>query len=324
MLAETLDKVKGCVGKKDLLPVLKHVCIRDGWVTTTNGNLTVSAYTEDLKGLTVITPADKLIAAAKACTQPKFKITDGGRLSITGNKFRALLPILDEADFPLPRTINNPVSCINLLTVIRQLVQFVGEDASRPWACGILLHDNSAFATNNTVIAKQDIDWNGPSINIPNYLINELLRLKKNVLSINADEDGITLELEGGIWLNSNLLSLAWPNIKELLSSVDFNNMKEIPKELAEAIRTVLPFCPNPKFPLIRFAGNYVTTDEGVHQALVEIGGLRDSVWRAEPLLSLLHTPSGETLMVDLSQWPRACPWGRSDGVMGLIIGLRG
>lgn len=322
-LTSKLDIVKGGIAKKDLTPILKHLQISRGWITSTNGRLTISTPIPEIPDLDIIVPADKFIAAMKTCKNPKFKITDTQRLSITDSKFRALLPLMQDITFPSPEITGAIIPNSDLLSVIEKLNQFIGIDASRPWACGILLYDNMAYVTNNVILAECPIEWSGPAINIPDFLVNELLRLKRKIKQIKTSGQTITLELEGSIWINSALLSIQWPNVKELFAKVNFEGVKEIPKELYSGIQDIIPFCADKKFPQIFFNEDGITTEEGTQQAAISIENLHPSVWRAEPLLNLLNTPKKSLLFCDFSLWPSPCPWIRDDGLKGLIIGLR-
>lgn len=327
-MIEKLDIVKGGVAKKDLTPVLKHLKIANGWVTATNGRLTIATPIPEVPDLDIIVPADKFILAIKSCKQPKFKVvtneTNGvQRLSITGKKFRALLPLMVDVTFPSPEIVGDNVQSNDLLSAIKKIAGFVGEDASRPWACGILLYQNMAYATNNTLLVETPVQWDGPPINLPDFAIEELLRLKRDIRQIKTNGQNITFELEDNIWINSSVLSTNWPNVKNMFDKVDFSNVQELDPELLPAIQYLIPFCPDKKFPRIHFSESGVSTDPGSHEASTEFEGLPESIWRAEPLLQMLDRIKSQAISSDFSQWPKACPWVREDGVKGLIIGLR-
>ena len=318
-----LNIVKGGVAKKDLSPILRHLRIAGGWITSTNGRLTISTDISKLKDFNLIVPADKFIKAISLCKNPKLKITEGGRLSISDGKFRALLPLLSDTEFPMPDKRGEKVSVKNLIEGLKKIYQFIGDDASRPWSCGILLYKGVGYATNNTIIARTNIEWSGPPINLPEFLITELFRLNKPLRAAYINSSTITFELEDNVWINSSLLSLTWPNAEELFSKISFDNVLEIPNSLKDDIESIIPFCPDPKLPKILFTAEGITTEAGKNEALISTHELPESIWRAEPILNILALPESESIRIDFSQWPRPCPWIRSDGVEGLIIGLR-
>jgi len=322
-MLKTLAIIKGGVSTKDLNPILTHVKIKDGWITSTNGRLTISAPIALPNDIEVIVPATKFIAAVKACKEPKFKITDGGKLSISKGKFRAFLPIMTDVTFPSPQTSGDIIHAGDFIPTINKLMQFVGDDASRSWANGILFYDGQAYATNNVILASVETEWSGPAICIPNFLINELLRIKKEIVSIRSNGETITFQLEDQVWLNSSTLPTRWPNVLKMYSTVDFNLIKKIPEGFQEAIENILPFCPDPKYPKIILSETGVSTEKGDHEASVDMEGLSTSLWRAEPLLNLLSNTDKIGISIDFSQHPRPCPWIRGDGVRGVIVGLK-
>lgn len=322
MLSE-LNIVKGAVAKKDLSPVLKHLQLSNGWVTATNGRLTISTPLTGVEELDVIVPADKFIAAVKACKEPKFKITDTGRLSISGGKFRALLPLMQDVIFPKPSPSGEMVDSAGFIEGLKLVYEFIGTDASRLWACGILFHKGWVYATNNTVIARANIGWSGPSVNVPSFLVDELLRIKKKPLRIRLDHNTVTLQLEDNVWINSVLLPMGWPNARALIDGSSFENLQRMSDEVAADIRSLVEFCPDKRMPKIYFGNDLINTDTGVFEAAVQCTGLPQSIWRAEPLLNLLENSKGSAISIDFSQYPKPCPWRRENGSEGLIIGLR-
>jgi len=322
-MQDILNIVKGGVARKDLSPVLTHLNICNGWVTSTNGRMTITAKLPEMSEFDITVPADKFITAVKSCSLPQFKITPTGKLSIKGKNFRALLPLLSGIPFPKPEMRGEVVSSSNILEALKKISQFIGDDASRPWANGVLLYQNYAFATNNIILAETPVSWDGPAVNVPSYLISELLRINKDVKSIRATSENITFELEDDVWINSSLLDIKWPNVRQMLDGILFEDVPLVPDGLAAAIQSVLPFCPDKRLPKIILSEAGVSTEEGDHQASVQLDPMPESLWRAEPLLTVLDMRSGVTLKCDFAKYPKPCPWIRSDGVRGIMVGLK-
>ncbi len=319
-MRNALNIVKGGIAKKDLTPILTHLRIANGWVTSTNGRLTIASPINGLDDLSFIVPADRFIKAVNTCKDPKIKITSTNRLSITGKGFRALLPLMaDDSVFPTPEANGVDVESNDFIEVLKKLQPFIGDDASRGWSCGILLYKNIAYATNNIILVECPIQWNGPAVNLPAFLVDDLIRQRKNILSIKADRNHIMFKLEGNIWISSLLLNTSWPNVKEMLAKADFSKVKEVHPELNQAVLDILPFCPDKKFPRIRFFDEGVKTDAGDNEAMVEIESPDTSAWRAEPLLKLL---AHKNLAVDFSLYPKPCPFTLPNGIKGVIVGV--
>src|SRR4030065_630142 len=119
---------------------------------------------------------------------------------------------------------------------------------------------------------------------------------------------------------------------------------------LAEAVRKVLPFCPNPKIPVVQTGSEGVSTLDGEMSATCGLYELRqtrkspvlqtgsgvlstldgemratcgllefpETRFRAEPLLTVLES----AWYIDLSTFPGACYW-RGANIDGGLVGLR-
>ena len=75
------------------------------------------------------------------------------------------------------------------------MLPFIAEDASRPWARGVLFDSQFARATNNIVIVEY---WLGSTvfpipINMPKSAITEVLRIGEEPEKTYVNETNITL-----------------------------------------------------------------------------------------------------------------------------------
>lgn len=318
-MRDTLKLVRGAVSTKDLLPVLTHFHIYDGRVQGGDGRLSIDAPCLELAGMECTVPAERFLRAVDACDgEPKLKLTDGGKLSVSRGKFRALLPLAAQDSFPRADMDKDGGLSIDwaLLPVLRQLQPLIGTDASRPWFCGILFRDGHAWACNNVAVARM----RGPISEewlLPVWAIDELLRIGQEPQAIKLRENYIGLHFEGGWWMKIQKLHGQWPDMADLMQ-------KNPPGELvaaaplAEAARKVLPFCPDQKVPVIRTGPEGVSTLEGEMSATMGQAGLPVSAFRAEVLLPVLDAAKH----ISLSTYPAACYW-KGDGVDGLIMGVR-
>jgi len=317
-MIETLQFVRGAVAKKDLIPVLTHFRIYDGRIQGGNGRLSIDAPCPELAGMDITVPAERFLKAVDACDgEPKLKITDGGKLSITRKKFRALLPLGDPNAFPLGTPDGKQVAHDGeFLTALRRLRQFVGEDASRPWACGILLKDGYAYATNNIIICRTPCHWGCllEPINLPSFAVDELLRINQEPDSIRVTDTAIMFGY-GDSWLKTQLFDLNWPEIDRFF---DTKATAKVPAKLQDAITKILPFCPDPKFPAIRFGPDGVSTIDGDMMAEVSGIELPEACFRAEPLMMVLDVATH----IDFYCFPNPSPW-RGKNLEGMMVGVK-
>lgn len=320
-MIETLKLIQGAVAKKDLVPVMTAVHFYDKRVQATNGRITIDAPFPDLD-IDVTVNADRLIKAVNACDgEATIKLTENGKLSIRQGKFRALIPVEDHDSFPKvePPTALHQINGKYLLRLMQELRPFVAEDATRPWACGMLLDGDYAYATNNVSIARVHQPFDKPvslssKLNLPSFLLDELLRMKRPPINAAHDDKSITLDLGDGVWIRSNLFADEWPDVQRFFQPA---KLSPIPPELSPSIERILPFCPDPKLPIIILGDNTVSTAEGEMSAAVEGFSLPDARFHAKVLqLVLDHAHS-----IDLAAYPNPCAF-QGDGIDGVVMGV--
>ena len=319
-MRDALNLVRGAVSTKDLLPVLTHFHIYDGRVQGGNGRIVIDVPCPELAGFDCTVPAERFLKAVDACDgEPKLKLTDGGKLTISKGKFRATLPLADHAAFPKivrghEGSMKTPAQA--LLPILRCLYPFIGEDASRSWSCGVLFSSGYAWATNNVCLARVPC-YEERSYVLPVFAINELLRVGQEPGAIEDSENALIFGFMNGWWMRCQKLAGEWPNVAAFMPAEP--PARAWPsRPLAEAVRKVLPFCPDPKYPVVQCGPEGVGTLEGEMSALVGYEDLPAGRFRAEPLLAALDASQS----IDLSTYPKACYWS-GEGIDGVVVGMR-
>lgn len=289
-MLETLRFVRGAVAEGgSLVPVLTHFCVYKKRLQGTNGRIYLDAPCAELPFETVV-PAERFLRAVDACDgEPDMKITDTGRLIIKRGKFRAQLMTQGVDMFPLGQVSAGKKIKIGapLLPVLKTLRPFMSSDAVRPWASTLLFMKGAAFGASNAMIASIKQGSIDKTIQLPVFAIDELLRIGNEPDHYAFDETSITFFWKDS-WLRSQLIVSDWP----VKTAEDWLAMKiktkPLPKDLIAAIDRLIPFCPDPKAPVIRFKGDTIATLEGESQA--EMGGFNvgEGVFRAENLKAML------------------------------------
>lgn len=319
-MLKTLNFVKGAVAKKGLTPVLNHFRIKDGRIQGTNGNLTIDAPID--LDVEVKVPADRFIKAIKGCgkTQPKFTVTEKGNMTIKAGKFRVMLPISTDpfpdvepegALFPLTE------SFMDYLALVKP---FINDDSLQLWACGALIRKGSLYATNTALLVgvNAGLDDSIETV-LPSYAIDELLRIAEAPTAIRVTKTAATFLFENGSWLRTNLLDKPWPNLDEHLEGID--TTLAVHGDLMEAVKQVLPFCPDADIPKIKLTPQGVSTDEGAMSAQVEGCSFEgENIFHAQMLLKVLSVAE----YADFSQHPKPVPFvGFNGALKGILMGLR-
>lgn len=327
-MLEALRFVKGAVSRKDFQPELMHFRINDGRIKSFNGLIALSAPID--LDMTATPKAVKFMKAIEGCnTTTAIHMTPSGLLSIRSGKFtarvecfrandedewdeaEAVSSILDHIE-PEGAKIEFPVS---ILKAAKTLEAFISDDASRPWANGILLRDHSAYATNNIVFVEYWLGADVPEINIPAQAVRELLRVGEEPETVSVGENSVTFFFSGDRWLRAQRLSTSWPDLSPLLDRV--GELAAFPDGIFDAVELLKPFVSVEG--RIHFRPGVVSTNlEGGEGGTVEVAGVPErGAYHWEHLLSL----RGVAEEIDFSFHPQPCPF-RGERVRGVIQGM--
>jgi hypothetical protein len=242
-----------------------------------------------------VVPAERFLRAVDACEgEPALRFTDKGKLVVERKPFRAMLPIQKFDTFPRTKISEGsryPVAD-GLLATLRMLRPFITSDAARPWASTMLFDaEGNVYASTNAVIAMSECQAFAGGIGeiqLPVFACDELLRINQQPEEVSVDESGTTFFYAGDSWLKCQHIAAEWPTEtakKWLEMSTDF---REIPKGLARSIERLLPFCPDPKFPVIHLKPGSISTAQGESEATIEGYDLGEGSFHAENLLPIL------------------------------------
>lgn len=323
-MKDILQKVRGAVATKDLVPALTHFHIYNGRIQGGNNLLSIDAPVEEFDGFEDMTVnAEDFIRAIDACGEDFYLTVDDDHVLIEQGKKKIRLAKMNPAAYPLVEvskkgtTIKSPG-----VDMFRAVRPFVGNDVTRMWACGVLIESGYIYATNNVVLVRTPYESKVKGrYNIPAETVDELIRLDDEpVETIAVEQDSISFLFDDDYWLRSKLLINEWPDTGPLFASIK-SKLPKVDPGLYEAVKTVLPFCPDKNFPEIIFSGDTVTTGGDIKKKNAAVSGLanlHDARFRAEALLSVLEVATH----IDLKPYPKPCPF-RGDGIEGVIIGLR-
>lgn len=240
-MLKALRFVQGAVAKKDYTPILTHFRIHNGFIRSYNGILSlcspipldINANPTALGLLKVIRACDNTIA---------INLTPKGRLSVKSGNFQAFVDCTEET-FP---EINPEGPSVDLqpglLSIIKQLTPLTAQDASRPWAQGILFRGNSAYVTNNVVLAERWLGYTFPvEINVPQPALLEMLRINEDPIRMQATDKSCTFHYANNRWLHSTTYSVEWPDVSRVLEH-EHGAIQDIPNELWVGAHKMLPF----------------------------------------------------------------------------------
>jgi len=317
-MLNVLKFVQGAVGRKDLVPALTHFRIKDGRITGYNGKIALSAPVP--LDIDCVPKAVPLVRAIEACSDTaQLHMTASGKLSIRSGKFRAHVDTLPDDVFPDIGPDGRDVYVGGpLLPAMRALYDITSDDATRPWATGVLLDGECAYATNNVVLAQFWLGCHFPyRVTVPRYAIKEMLRIGEEPINIQLTTTSITFHYEGERWLRSQLHAIEWPDLNRALSLVPGESeVPPVPEGLWDALDTLAPFTDEQNRVYMLGARVATALEEGASVEVDDVPGI--GIYNHK-MLSLLN---GLAHKLDLSAYPAPCPW-YGDGVRGVLIGMR-
>lgn len=316
-MLKSLKFVQGAITKKNLMPALTHFRIKDGHVMGSNGMITLSSPIA--LDLDVSPKAAPFIKAIQTCkTTVQMSLTPANKLAIRSGGFKAFIDCNEE---PYPEIIpdgeNVPVP-EGFLDSLKNLERFIAEDDSRRWARGILFRGESAFATNNVILAQFWLGAKFPcDICIPDPAVQELIRLGEEPISVQISEKALTFHFEGDRWLRAQAYDTAWPPVEELLDKCQLESVATIDADFFTKVAELTPF--TDELNRLYFKdGRLMTQPTEDAGASMECSIAQVGIFNAKQLRLL----EGVITNVDFTQYPKPCPF-FGDNVRGLIVGIK-
>lgn len=318
-VSESLRFVRGAVSTKDLVPEMKHFVIEDGTVRAFNGVLALCSPVDlDIAAAPRAVP---MVQAITNCSDEVFlSLTKASRLRIQSGKFLVYIECVELENLPhqKPEGTVHEIDGAALLEGIRVCMPFVGNDASRPWTNGILLRDQSMFATNNVCLVEYWLGFQPPrTINIPLAALKEIQRVKEPPSTIQICDHSATFHYSDGRWIRTQLLATEWPDLRPILEKP--HEATPVPDGLFPALEAVKPFVEKDGRVYFKDGGRISTSYEDGLGASYEVPGLHpDGIYHVK-MLELLD---GAATKVDFTRYPEHLIF-YGDRLRGAIIGQR-
>lgn len=316
-MLDAIRFVQGAVAKKDFVPALTHFRIENGHIRGYNGMLGLcSPIDVDLNSSPRAIPFVKAIQTCQETIQ--LHMTPTGKLAIRSGPFKVHIDCA-LGNFPDMEPEGKEIPLVNpLLPALRLLFPFIAEDASRPWARGILFRGNSAYATNNILLIEHWLGSPFPvEINVPKMAVIELLRIGEEPTHLQVSETSIAFHYPHGRWLRTQSYSLAWPELGLIMNRP--NEQESVPETLWTAVEALAPFTDD--LGRIHLLEGSISTETATENgAIMEVPGIRaGGCFNFKQLLLL----KGVAITVDFSTFPKPCIF-YGEKLRGAIVGMRG
>jgi len=222
----------------------------------------------------------------------------------------------------MPDGVKLDINPADFMAGLLECAPFMGDDASRPWSCGVLLTREGMFATNNLSLVHYTKAFPAVSekgIVIPAQAVKEILGIGKLPKWLQVSGHSLSLFYDAEMWLRTQLVDVPWPSVNSLLDEAHKGaELLTANDEVFNAITDILPFTDD--MGRVYFNDGFVaTTIEESEGARVELGE-----WFSEVQgvyigkVFLLMQPIMTT--IDLTHWPKPCPFA-GNNLRGVIIG---
>jgi len=316
-MLKALKFVAGAVAKKDLIPSMQHFCIENGIIRAYNGSIGISCPIP--LDINCKPKAIPLVQAISQCNEDypvSLTLTTNGNLRIQNGPYKVTVDCIQE-ETPHVHAEGDIIhfNGESLRRAFEALQPFIGTDASRPFANGILLHGQSAFATNNVIVVEYWLGTELPfTINIPNDAVKEILRVGEDPIYCQLTKNSVTFHFENDRWIRTGLYNDQWPEVTKILDVED--NAIEVNYGFFPGLEAIRPFVG--KLQEVYLSSNMISTslnkDVGAHYELVDFN------YEGCYTISMLELLRGVALRIDFSAYPKPCIF-YGDMLRGAIIG---
>lgn len=277
MLIKPLRFVQGAISvSRAGIPDMEHYRIRDGRIKAFNGRLALCApFGMDIVAYPKAADFYKAVRACGDADEVRVKMTDGGKLGLTTGSFRAYIASLPDVDYD-PEPEGELSHCPETLLEDMEIVApFVSEDASRPWAMGVLCEAGCLTATNNIAIVRLHNGHKMPPINLPGFAVKELLRIGEVPTMLQATDRSVSFHYLDGSWMKTQLFNMEWPRqmIDRILGTP--GPREPILPDLAEAVEVIAGFAENAAAPIYFEDGYVATSPHAQDGAMAGVPGLK-------------------------------------------------
>ena len=315
-----LKFAQGAVKKNTISPELEYYQIKGGRVIGYNGYIALSAPIDlDIEAKP---KADLFYKALDACGESiSIAMTAAGRLHIRSGKFSAFVPCIDKEVYEASPQGDMYECPPGMAQAFKKMLPFISEDASRPWAMGLLVDRGCLTATNNIVVIQEWVGHTLPTFNCPRFAVTEIARVGKDPVTVQVAKDSVTFHYADGSWLRTQLLAAEWPidKLNEIMSAE--TAPIAVPTDFFDGISKIAPFVSEGHHNGVYFKdGGLATAGEGSQEgATIQIDGLPDG-----PVFNIKALRMLEDVVekIDFTLYPRPCIF-FGKNIRGAIMGMQ-
>ena len=318
-MLEALNFVKAAVNVNGLSTNHLHVTLGDGFVKSFNGSMALySPIDLHIEASPKAIPFMKAIASCKDTDTTTMHLTPTGKLAIKSGKFKCFIDSIEDPFKDIePEGDKIPLSK-DFLEAMMVLSPFMSADSFKPWACSMLLTDNSIMVTNNVIAIEYWMKKKFPvTVSLPKGTVKTLLSIKDVPTHMSMSANTATFYYEGGRWLRTSVNDLdQWP-VEQLRTILNTPCTPTPPLAgFFDGVKTLSPFASD--FSGITFNEDGMSTSNHDNDgASLDFEGLTQSHFHHKHLMLL--APIVDSIALD--NWPKACVF-YGKNLRGAIMGM--
>lgn len=226
----------------DMQPYQEYVRFSNKWAIAFDGSIAMGHPIEE--ELQLCPHLGRLKTAInKAGSTIAISATDNGRISIAGDKLRAVVPCMPGEG--LPPVMPDPQCAViddRLKEGFKAVVALSKDDAERVFEASVLLRANTIVGCNGNLAIEF---WHGidlpPDMAIPQRAAKALAKSNKPLVGFGFDWGrSATFYFEGGAWLKTQLFAEPWPDVDSQLNLAAYP--VDTPAGLWEALDAITSF----------------------------------------------------------------------------------
>lgn len=295
-----------------------HVVLHGGFAITNNGQ--ISAGHPIAEDLTCCPHFERFKSSINKCGKSlAMTQLDSGKLSVMGDKLRAVVDCLDLNNFPYTSPDANIAIIDDRLKAAFAVVgAIVSETGNRMVECAVLLEANQCTATDGKVLMQY---WHGidlpPNLIIPKLFASYVGRVKSPLVGFGFSANSVTFYFENGAWLKTQLYEDEYPSaqVAQIMSQTFV--AEPVTAEFFEAIASVGEH--NPDGTVIMKENkitSHNTDDVGAQYALQGVAaGLAFDCEQVKRI-------AGSVTAIDLTSYAERAYF-QGENMRGVIMGVR-
>lgn len=172
---------KGIYPTTEIYPMLKNCLITEDVFICSNDYLTLNYNLKDSRFIGCFDTKTILNIITKLSINKPYTVQkiDGGINILQGN-FSLFISEIPPHQYPLSKQTEYTEEIFNplLIDIFKELIPFVGIDASRSWCLGFhFINDTQMFVSNNTVVCGLMLPFTQKTKFVPSYLIEKIIQL---------------------------------------------------------------------------------------------------------------------------------------------------